>query len=81
MAIAEHKPNIYLELSGWSPKYLDDALIRAMRGTLSDRVLFGTDYPFLTVEKWRSDWETLEIEAALTKRILRDNAAKLLGLN
>ena len=81
VAIAEHKPNIYLELSGWSPKYLDDALIRAMRGTLSDRVLFGTDYPFLTVEKWRSDWETLEIEAALTKRILRDNAAKLLGLN
>lgn len=80
VAIAEHKPNIYLELSGWSPKYLDDALLSAIQRTLSDRVLFGTDFPFLTVEKWRTDWEGLALDAALTARVLRDNAAQLLGL-
>lgn len=80
VSIAEHKPNLHLELSGWSPKYLEDGLVRAMQRTLSDRVVFGTDFPFLTVEKWRKDWETLMLPDDLTVAILKDNAARLLGL-
>ena len=80
VAIAEHKPNVHLELSGWSPKYIDDVLIAAAQQTLSDRVLFGTDFPFLTVEKWRTDWDGLGLSDELTVNVLKANAATLLGL-
>ena len=80
IAIAEHKPNVYLELSGWSPKYFDAELRRAIEHTLTDRVLFGTDFPFLTVEKWRADWSTLDVTDEVSAAVLKDNAARLLGL-
>lgn len=80
LAIAQHKTNVWIDLSGWSPKYLSPELLTAVRGPLRERTLFGTDFPFLTVEKWLRDWETLEMPEDLTRQILHDNAARLLGL-
>jgi len=80
LAIAQHKTNVWIDLSGWSPKYLSPELLTAVRGPLRDRTLFGTDFPFLTVEKWLRDWETLEMPEDLTRQILHDNAVRLLGL-
>ena len=47
IAVARHKSNVYLELSGWSPKYLSRSLLDAVTGPLVDRTLFGTDFPFI----------------------------------
>jgi hypothetical protein len=80
LAVARHKTNVWIELSGWSPKYLSQELLDAVRGPLADRTLFGTDFPFITPEKWLRDWETLEMPEDLSRRILHDNAARLLGL-
>ncbi|HEY5578980.1 MAG TPA: amidohydrolase family protein [Acidimicrobiia bacterium] len=80
LAVARHKPNVYLELSGWSPKYFDTALLDAITGPLQDRVLFGTDFPFLTPDKWLRDWEELGIPEEVSRKILHDNAARLLEL-
>ncbi|MFQ5947729.1 MAG: amidohydrolase family protein [Acidimicrobiia bacterium] len=79
IAVARHKANVYLELSGWSPKYLDPSLLEAMRGPLAERTLFGTDFPFLTPDKWLGDWEGLGMPEDLTHNILYENAARLLG--
>jgi uncharacterized protein len=81
ISIATHKANVYIDLSGWSPKYFPPELVRAANSLLQDKVLFGTDYPLLTPQRWLSDFDTLDIKPAVRPKILKDNAVKLLGLD
>jgi predicted TIM-barrel fold metal-dependent hydrolase len=80
LSVAVHKPQVYIDLSGWSPKYFPPQLVRYANSLLQDKVLFGTDYPALTPERWLADFETLDIKPAVRPKILKDNAARLLGL-
>ena len=80
LSMAAHKANVYIDLSGWSPKYFSPALVRQAGSILQDKVLFGSDYPALTPERWLGDFAQLEIKDAVRPKILRDNAARLLGL-
>lgn len=80
ISIATHKPNAYIDLSGWSPKYFSDALKRALRRYLNHKMLFGSDFPALTPERWLRDFEQLEVPAEGLEPILKGNTAKLLGL-
>jgi uncharacterized protein len=81
LSVAVHKPQVYIDLSGWSPKYFPPQLVRYANTLLKDKVLFGTDYPALTPERWLADFDTLEIKPEVRPRILKDNAARLLGLS
>ena len=81
LSVAVHKPQVYIDLSGWSPKYFPPQLVRYANSLLQDKVLFGTDYPALTPERWLADFETLDIKPAVRPKILKDNAARLLGLS
>lgn len=80
LAVAQHKTNVWIDLSGWSPKYISSELLDAVRRNLSDRTLFGTDFPFITPERWLDDWEALDMPEDLTRKVLYENAARLLGL-
>jgi len=80
ISIATHKANVYIDLSGWSPKYFPPQLVRAMNSLLQDKVLFGTDYPLLTPERWLRDFDQLEIKPDIRPKILKDNAVRMLGL-
>ena len=80
ISIATHKANVFIDLSGWSPKYFPPPLIRAMNSLLQDKVLFGTDYPLLTPERWLSDFDKLDIKPDVRPKILKQNAIRLLGL-
>ena len=80
ISIATHKSNVYIDLSGWSPKYFPADLVRAANSYLQDKVLFGTDYPLLTPERWLKDFEALDFKPAAKAKILKDNAVKVLGL-
>jgi predicted TIM-barrel fold metal-dependent hydrolase len=80
LSIAVHKPQVYIDLSGWSPKYFPPQLVQYANTLLRDKVLFGTDYPALTPERWLADFEKLEIKPEVRPKILKDNAARLLGL-
>jgi predicted TIM-barrel fold metal-dependent hydrolase len=80
ISIATHKANVYIDLSGWSPKYFPPQLVRAAGSYLQDKVLFGTDYPLLTPERWLSDFELLDIKPEIHPKILKHNAARLLRL-
>src|SRR5579862_4842478 len=80
ISIATHKANVYIDLSGWSPKYFPPQLVRAAGSYLQDKVLFGTDYPLLTPERWLSDFELLDIKPEVHPKILKHNAARLLRL-
>ena len=81
ISMATHKSNVYIDLSGWSPKYFPPSLVRAANSYLQDKVLFGTDYPLLTPERWLRDFETLDLKPGVRPKILKDNAVRLLGLD
>lgn len=80
LAMAVHKTNVYIDLSGWSPKYFSPSLIQYANTLLQDRVLFGSDYPFLTPERWMADFEKAGFKPHVTEKILLSNAKRLLGL-
>jgi predicted TIM-barrel fold metal-dependent hydrolase len=80
ISIATHKANVYIDLSGWSPKYFPADLVRAANSYLQDKVLFGTDYPLLTPERWLRDFDTLDLKPAAKAKILKSNAVQVLGL-
>ena len=80
IAIATHKANVWIDLSGWSPKYFEPKLVQAARTYLQDKVLFGSDYPAITPERWMRDYKELNLPAEVTEKIVKSNAAQLLGL-
>jgi predicted TIM-barrel fold metal-dependent hydrolase len=80
ISMATHKANVYIDLSGWSPKYFPPQLVRAANGLLKHKVLFGSDYPVITPDRWLADFADLEIKPEVRSLILKQNAAHVLGL-
>jgi predicted TIM-barrel fold metal-dependent hydrolase len=80
LAVATHKHNTWIDLSGWSPKYFPEQLVRAANSYLKNRVLFGSDFPLLTPDRWLRDAEVTALKPEVMPGILKDNAARLLGL-
>lgn len=80
LAVATHKPNVWIDLSGWRPKYFPPILVRYADTLLRDRVLFGSDWPMIAPEGWLEEFETLPIKPENRPGILKGNAARLLGL-
>jgi len=81
LAVATHKPQVYIDLSGWSPKYFSPLLVQYANGLLKKKMLFGSDFPALTPERWLADFEQIGIKPEVRPLILKDNAIRLLGLD
>jgi uncharacterized protein len=80
LSVATHKPLVYIDLSGWSPKYFPPLLVQYANTLLKHKMLFGTDFPVLTPERWMSDIEKTALRDEVKPGIFKENAAKLLGL-
>jgi hypothetical protein len=80
LSVATHKQLVHIDLSGWSPKYFPAQLIQYANTLLQDKVLFGSDYPLLTPDRWLADFDALPIKPEVRPKILKHNAARLLGL-
>ncbi|MFG1677534.1 amidohydrolase family protein [Micromonospora sp. NPDC049282] len=80
LSVATHKHNTWIDLSGWSPKYFPAELVRHANSLLKGRVLFGTDYPLLTPDRWLRDVAATDLKPDVLPGILKDNAVRLLGL-
>ncbi len=81
ISIAMHKPQVRIDLSGWSPKYFPPQLVRYANTLLREQVLFGSDYPMITPDRWLADFAKLDIAEDVRPLILKDNAVRLLGLD
>ncbi|WP_410625949.1 4-hydroxyphenyl-beta-ketoacyl-CoA hydrolase [Amycolatopsis sp. cmx-8-4] len=81
ISVATHKANVYIDLSGWSPKYFPPQLVRAANTLLKRKVLFGSDFPVITPDRWLADFAELDIKDEVRPMILKDNAIRLLGLS
>ena len=80
ISICLHKPNVYIDLSGWSPKYFSPTLVQYANSRLQKKVLFGSDYPFITPDRWIADFEKIAIRDEVRPLILKENAVRLLEL-
>jgi predicted TIM-barrel fold metal-dependent hydrolase len=80
LSVATHKPQVYIDLSGWSPKYFPPILVQYANTMLKDRILFGSDYPVIAPERWIAEFDKLPIKPEVRPLILKENAARLLGL-
>ncbi|MGV8880653.1 MAG: amidohydrolase family protein [Rhodoglobus sp.] len=81
LSVATHKLNTWIDLSGWSPKYFPAELVRYANSILKRRVLFGSDFPMLTPDRWIDDAAQTKLKPEVMPDIMRDNAARLLGLS
>ncbi|MCK1741183.1 amidohydrolase [Bradyrhizobium sp. 139] len=80
LSVATHKPNVYIDLSGWSPKYFPPILVRYINSILQDKMLFGSDWPVITPDRWLSDFAKIDIRDEIRPKVLKANARKLLGI-
>jgi predicted TIM-barrel fold metal-dependent hydrolase len=80
ISMATHKANVFIDLSGWSPKYFPPQLVRAAGSYLSHKMLFGSDYPVIDPQRWLRDFEGLELPDEVRDRILKHNAVGVLDL-
>lgn len=80
ISVCLHKPTVYIDLSGWSPKYFSATLIQYANTLLKTKVLFGTDYPLITPDRWLADFEKIAIRDEVRPLILKENAVRLFGL-
>ena len=80
LAVTMHKRNVFLDLSGVAPRYLSDEVRRYVRRRISDKVLFGSDWPSLSVERWLREFEDLDLDEEVRRRVLLGNALHLFQL-
>ncbi len=80
LAMAMHKANVYIDLSGWRPKYIPDEVMTYVRTRLADKTLFGTDYPMIEPDEWLADFEAFDFPEETRAKILHENAERLLDL-
>ena len=80
LSVALHKPQVYIDLSGWSAKYFPPQLIQYANTLLKDKILYGSDYPLFTPDRWMEDFEKAPFRDEVRPLILKHNAARLLGL-
>jgi predicted TIM-barrel fold metal-dependent hydrolase len=81
LSVAVHKPNVYIDLSGWSPKYFPPQLVQYANGQLKTKMLFGSDYPLITPDRWMKDFKEAGFKPEVHDLILKQNAIRALRLS
>jgi hypothetical protein len=81
LSVCLHKPNVYIDLSGWSPKYFPEQLVRYANGQLKHKMLFGSDYPLISPDRWIGDFRKAGFKPEVHELILKQNAITALGLD
>jgi len=79
LSMALHKPNIYIDLSGWSPKYFPPQIVQYANSQLGHKMLFGSDFPWITPDKWIASFEAAGFKPEVREMVLKGNAARVLG--
>jgi predicted TIM-barrel fold metal-dependent hydrolase len=78
IAVALHKTNVFIDISGWSPKRIPPEVVRELTGRLSEQFVWGSDFPFIAPERCLAELDELDLA---TDTLLRANAARILGLD
>jgi predicted TIM-barrel fold metal-dependent hydrolase len=80
LSMALHKDNVFIDLSGWSPKYFPKQVIQYANTQLKHKMLFGSDFPLIHPDKWIAAAQDVGFREDVMPGIMKDNAARVLGL-
>lgn len=80
LSLCLHKPNVWIDLSGWSPKYFPAQLVQYANTLLKERILFGSDFPLIAPDRWLADFQQAGFRPEVHSLILKQNAIRLLRL-
>lgn len=80
VAVAVHKGNVHLALSGGPPGMMGRCLRDAVTGSLWSKAMCGTGFPFLNPDDWLEDWRSLNPSAEADEAVRVGNATALFGL-
>jgi predicted TIM-barrel fold metal-dependent hydrolase len=81
LAICQQKGNVYMDLSGWLPRYIDDQVLQYAGSILQDKVMFGTDYPMIEPDEWLEDFaEHTDYPPGVQRKLLWENAEQFLDV-
>jgi uncharacterized protein len=80
LSVCLHKPNVYIDLSGWSPKYFAAELVNRANSQLKHKMLFGSDYPLISPDRWIQDFKEAGFKPEVHGLILKQNAIAALNL-
>jgi len=80
VAVAVHKGNVHLALSGGPPGEMGLCLRDTVTGPLSSKAMCGTGFPFLNPDDWLEDWKSLDPSAETDEAVRVGNATALFGL-
>ena len=80
VAMALHKTNVYIDISGWAPRRIPPELIGELRGRLAGQFVWGSDFPFLAPQRCLDELAGLGLPDEVLRQVLRDNAAHILRL-
>ncbi|ELK50209.1 amidohydrolase [Haloferax sp. BAB-2207] len=81
LAICQQKGNVYMDLSGWLPKYIDEQVLHYAKTVLQDKVMFGTDYPMIRPGRWFESFEEhFDASEEVKRKLLWENAEQFLEL-
>lgn len=80
LSMALHKPNVYIDLSGWMPKYFPPQIVQYANAQLRSKMLFGSDFPLIAPERWLAQFTEVGFKPEVHDLILKKNAMRVLGL-
>ena len=81
ISMAWKHPNVYIGLDAYAPKPWPASLVHYLNTFGQDKVLFGTDWPVVDPERAMDDIARLELRPGPERKVLRDTALKLFGLD
>jgi uncharacterized protein len=79
ISVLLHKPNVWYELHGWSPRYFTPELKHEIPRRLRSRVMFGADFPLLAYDRLFNDWRAEGYPDDVLSDVMHGNASRLLA--
>jgi uncharacterized protein len=77
IAVLTHKKNVYGDMSGYLAEQLPEIFLKSIRGRLQDKALFGTDFPYVDLEKALISFDKVDFKSGAKEKILYSNAQML----
>jgi predicted TIM-barrel fold metal-dependent hydrolase len=81
LAVARHKGNVYIDLSGWAPKYIPAEVIKDMNSVMPQKFVFGTDFPLMNPDRWLKEFAEIELKDGVREKVMYENACRILGVD
>ena len=80
IGLAWKHDNVFIDTSAYLPRYYPPQLIQFMKTYGRDKVLFGSNFPQLTLDRCMTQVRELGLPAEIEVKFLRDNARRVFGL-